>query len=88
MKWILNKRNVQLPGRFYVIQFGDSLYSISQKFNISIDELLAWNEQIDDSHTLFPGEILWIPVRRKSERKSERKSVTRNKRKKRRKNRK
>lgn len=61
MRLLIGKRWVRIPGRFYVVQFGDSLYTIAQKFNITVDQILASNEQIDQPQTFFPGEVLIIP---------------------------
>jgi LysM repeat protein len=51
----------RMPGRWYVVQFGDTLYSVSQKFNVPVPQLLNENGQLDESQVLFPGEILYIP---------------------------
>jgi LysM repeat protein len=61
MRFLSNKRWVRIPGRFYVVQFGDSLYTIAQKFNVTVDDILSHNEQIDQPQTIFPGEIFLIP---------------------------
>jgi LysM repeat protein len=53
---------VRIPGRFYQVQFGDSLYSISQKFDIAAEQLLSFNDQILSDNTIFPGEMLFIPT--------------------------
>jgi LysM repeat protein len=45
----------------YVVQFGDTLYTVSQKFNVSVNQLLQDNDLPDASRALFPGEILFIP---------------------------
>lgn len=42
----------------YTVQRGDTLYSISQKFNISIDKLKEINNL--ESNTILPGQILLI----------------------------
>jgi LysM repeat protein len=53
---------VRVPGRFYQVQFGDTLYSISQKFDIDVEQLLSYNDQITNDNTIFPGETLFIPT--------------------------
>lgn len=58
----VKKRRALFPGRYYVVQFGDSFYSIAQKFNVTVDDILANNRHLNQ-HALFPGEILSIPVR-------------------------
>lgn len=43
----------------YVIQSGDSLWSIARRFNISQRELVAWNN-ISNKHHIKPGQTLKI----------------------------
>lgn len=81
MRIVTHKSLLKLPGRFYVVQFSDSLYFISQRFGISVSDLLTYNDQLSGSSTLFPGEILYIPEpmsktlsREKNERQHHRKS--------------
>ncbi|WLR46829.1 LysM peptidoglycan-binding domain-containing protein [Halobacillus litoralis] len=38
----------------YTVKSGDTLYAISQKFNISVDQLMAWNNLT--STLIYPGE--------------------------------
>lgn len=52
----------RIPGRFYQIQHGDSMGSISQNFEISIENILKFNEQMTNTNVIFPGEILFIPT--------------------------
>jgi murein DD-endopeptidase MepM/ murein hydrolase activator NlpD len=47
-------------GPIYIVQPGDSLFSIAQRFNISIDELMNVNN-ITDPDTLSAGQRLIIP---------------------------
>jgi stage II sporulation protein D len=42
----------------YVVQSGDTLYGISRKFNISVDELKALNSL--ESNTIRPGQVLML----------------------------
>ena len=44
----------------YIIQEGDSLYQIAEKFNISLDSLLRANPYINP-YMLFVGQIICIP---------------------------
>jgi membrane-bound lytic murein transglycosylase D len=47
----------------HVVRRGESFYSISRKYGVGIDELLAWNNRgLRD--TLHPGEVLQIWKRR------------------------
>jgi LysM repeat protein len=57
-----NRGLTRIFGRFYVVQFGDSLFSVSQRFNVNIADILAFNEQIIDDNVIFPGEVLFIPT--------------------------
>lgn len=43
----------------YRVQKGDSLWTISRQFNVSIEQLLAWNN-LDDSHDLHPGQKILV----------------------------
>ncbi|WP_179232873.1 LysM peptidoglycan-binding domain-containing protein [Paenibacillus rigui] len=61
MRIASHKSLLKLQGRFYVVQFSDSLYLISQRFGVSVSDLLTYNDQLQGSSTLFPGEILYIP---------------------------
>lgn len=55
---------VPCPGGFhYTVQTGDSMYSIAQKFNVSLEDLIAANPQIKDPNLIYPGEVLCIPGR-------------------------
>ncbi len=50
------------PGFNYVIQPGDTLFIIAQRFGISLSTLIAANPQIADPNIIFPGQIILIPV--------------------------
>lgn len=62
MRVITNKGALQVKGRFYIVQFGDSLYTISLRFGVNIADLLTFNDQLNGQTTIYPGEILYIPV--------------------------
>ena len=47
-------------GPIYIVQAGDSLYSIAARFSVSIDDLLAVNG-ITDPNQLAVGQQLIIP---------------------------
>ncbi|GIQ67365.1 LysM peptidoglycan-binding domain-containing protein [Xylanibacillus composti] len=51
----------KLYGRFYVVQYGDSLYSIAEKFNVTRANLLQANDQIQETDVIHPGEVLFLP---------------------------
>ncbi|CEP67645.1 Spore coat assembly protein SafA [Moorella glycerini] len=61
---IPKKMPVPCPGGFYyTVQPGDSMYSIAQKFNVSLDALIAANPQVQDPNLIYPGQVLCIPVK-------------------------
>jgi len=51
----------------YVIQKGDTLWSLSKKFGVSIDELLNANKNIEDRNIIFAGQELNVPTKTKQE---------------------
>lgn len=55
----VNAQDIQPSFAEYVIQPGDSLSKISQKFNISLDDLITENE-ISDPNQVFEGTILTL----------------------------
>ncbi|MDQ0902524.1 MULTISPECIES: LysM domain-containing protein [unclassified Paenibacillus] len=62
MRVITNKGALQVKGRFYIVQFGDSLYTVSHRFGVNVADLLTFNDQLNGLTTIYPGEILYIPV--------------------------
>ncbi|MDP2871642.1 MAG: SafA/ExsA family spore coat assembly protein [Bacillota bacterium] len=51
------------PGGFiYTVQQGDSLFSIAQKFGVSLQALIAANPQIVNPNVIFPGQKICIPA--------------------------
>ncbi len=51
------------PGTFsYTVQPGDSMFSIAQKFGVSLDALIAANPQIPNPNLIFPGQIVCVPT--------------------------
>jgi len=53
------------PGarRRYIVQEGDTMFLISQRFGIGLSELIAFNPQITNPAALRPGEVVFIPTR-------------------------
>jgi spore coat assembly protein SafA len=45
----------------YVVQTGDTLYQIAQKFNTSVNAIISVNPQISNPNKIFPGQTLIIP---------------------------
>lgn len=47
----------------YIIQHGDTLYSIAKKFKVRLTDLLANNRQITNPNMILPGQVVFIPTR-------------------------
>ncbi len=45
----------------YVVQTGDTLFTIAQTFNTTVNAIIAVNPQISNPNLIFPGETLVIP---------------------------
>lgn len=45
----------------YLVQIGDTLFAIAQRFGVSIDAILTSNPQITDPNRIFPGQVIGIP---------------------------
>lgn len=50
-------------GKIHTIKQGDTLYSISQKYGVSLDNLLKANPYVD-VYNLTPGDSLCIPAKK------------------------
>ena len=51
------------PGTFaYTVQPGDSMFSIAQRFGVSLNALIAANPQIPNPNLIFPGQIVCVPT--------------------------
>ncbi|MNI09535.1 LysM domain protein [compost metagenome] len=61
MRVLTNRGLLTVKGRFYTVQFGDSLYLVSQRFGVPVADLLTFNDQLNGITTIFPGELLFIP---------------------------
>jgi len=50
------------PNTFaYTVQPGDTMFTIAQRFGVSLDALVAANPQIPDPSRIFPGQIVCVP---------------------------
>lgn len=49
-------------GQLYTVKPGDSLFFIAKHFNIPLQSLINANPQITDPNTIFPGQVICIPV--------------------------
>ncbi|MGB9780748.1 LysM peptidoglycan-binding domain-containing protein [Caldanaerobacter sp.] len=48
-------------GKVYIVKPGDSLWTIAQKFNTSVDAILKANPEIKDPNLIYPGQRIIIP---------------------------
>lgn len=46
--------------RYHTVTRGDNLYRIAKKYNISINQILKWNNFSSQSQTIFPGQRIII----------------------------
>ena len=50
------------PNTFpYTVQPGDGMFSIAQRFGVSLNALIAANPQIPNPNLIFPGQIVCVP---------------------------
>jgi spore coat assembly protein SafA len=49
----------------YVVQPGDTMFLIAQRYGISLDALIRANPQIRNPEMIFPGEVVHIPTTHK-----------------------
>ena len=52
---------LECDGFLYTIKQGDTLYSISQREQISLDKIIAANSQIKNPDAIKPGDRICIP---------------------------
>lgn len=45
----------------YIVQPGDTLFFIAQRFNTTVNAILAVNPQITNPNLIFPGQVIMIP---------------------------
>jgi len=50
-------------GTSYVVRQGDTLFLIAQRFNTTVERIVAVNSQITDSNVISPGQRIRIPRR-------------------------
>ncbi|MDW7652000.1 MAG: DUF3794 domain-containing protein [Bacillota bacterium] len=48
--------------RVYVVQAGDTLFKIAQRFGTTVDAILADNPEITNPDVIFPGQKIMIPA--------------------------
>lgn len=49
-------------GQRYTVRSGDTMFFIARRFNISLQSLINANPQILDPNTIYPGQVICIPV--------------------------
>ncbi|GIR26578.1 MAG: membrane protein [Alphaproteobacteria bacterium] len=57
-------RDDTFKNNVYNVRKGDNLYSISRKFNASIEELIKFNK-IQEPYKIFPNQSIFIPLNQK-----------------------
>src|SRR3954447_26722824 len=48
-------------GGTYVVQPGDTLFSVAARFNVSVSDLATINK-IYDVNAVYVGQVLWLPA--------------------------
>ena len=60
---IPNQQTVCPPGTFsYIVQPGDTMFTIARRFGVSLQDLIDANPQIPDPSRLVPGQIVCVPT--------------------------
>ena len=49
------------PSHFYVVQKGDTMYSIAAHYGMTLDQLQKANRQIKNPDSIYPGQVIYIP---------------------------
>lgn len=49
-------------GFFYTVVSGDTLFTIAQRFGVSLQALINANPQIPNPNLIFPGQVICIPA--------------------------
>jgi spore coat assembly protein SafA len=49
-------------GQFYTVKSGDTMFFIAKRNDISLQELINANPQIADPNTIYPGQVICIPL--------------------------
>lgn len=60
-KWQVPQPPTKCDGHYYRIKTGDTLFGISRKFGVTVNEILAANPQITNQDTIFIGQVICIP---------------------------
>lgn len=54
--------SVGCPGQLYTVQPGDTLFLLSRRFGVSIQQILNVNPQITNPDLIFVGQVICIPT--------------------------
>lgn len=57
-----NPPPVSCTGTIYIVQPGDTLFIIANKFGVTVNQLIAANPQLSNPNVIFPGDKICIPV--------------------------
>ncbi|WP_353892414.1 LysM domain-containing protein [Proteinivorax hydrogeniformans] len=50
-------------GRYTVVP-GDTMFFISKRFNVNLDDLIDANPHISNPHKIYPGDVLCVPKKK------------------------
>ncbi|QIA26606.1 LysM peptidoglycan-binding domain-containing protein [Thermaerobacter sp. PB12/4term] len=53
---------VGCTGILYVVQPGDTLFQVAQRFGVELQDLVAANPQITNPDRIWPGEVVCVPA--------------------------
>lgn len=51
----------RVPGKIYTIKSGDTLVSIAKQFNITVDDIIAVNPNLQKSDLITVGQVIKLP---------------------------
>lgn len=51
----------QVSGKIYTIKTGDTLASIAKQYNITVDDIIAVNPNLQKSELITPGQVIKLP---------------------------
>lgn len=49
-------------GRFYTVMASNTLFSIAQRFGVTVQQIIAANPQIENPNIIFVGQVICIPT--------------------------
>lgn len=49
-------------GLCYVVQSGDTMWAIAKKFDVSLNDLIMANPQVEDADAILPGQKIFLPL--------------------------